>query len=519
MIRASVWCLCVFLCVCVSSFAATINVGSGGSIQNAINSANSGDIIIVAAGTYGGDLTLNKNNITVRANGVVKVAGFVRLPNSGCLIEGIQCGLSQIPNAKAWLQLSGDHNTARNCILDTVSNSNPVDDGIAFELQGNNNTVFGCIVRNFVDIDAFRIFGDSNTIDSCLTYNLTNPNYARGVHADNIQTWGGCSNALVQNCWFVPVNADSPHQFGIIDTNPGGSSSNCHDFTFRNNIIIGGEHFFLMIRNAHLYNNIWYQSAKSIGDLFFLNQGSYPGYEIKNNVFYTCGTSASNGFIQGGIQSGTQVSNNYFGWNNNTVSHDVGNSAINGGNPNWVNPGSSSVGTDFHTNTGSILQGAGVALSPAFVDRDGNVRSGKWDIGPYQAGGAPPTPPPVSTTFKIGDIVVTKDVVNVRDTAAGTLKGTQVSGSLATVQSASVPMTFGGSIVNWWNLKFQTDPSGWVGEDNLALAPKPTPTPTPSATPIPTPPPLPTPTATPSYSQWQQQLNDWINQNPPRPNP
>src|SRR6202043_2361486 len=50
---------------------------------------------------------------------------------------------------------------------------------------------------------------------------------------------------------------------------------------------------------------------------------------------------------------------------------------------------------DFHITSGSPARGAGVALSPSFSDKDGNGRSGAWDIGAYVFGGSPsPTPSP-----------------------------------------------------------------------------------------------------------------------------
>lgn len=52
----------------VESNAATINVGSVSALQTAINNSNSGDVIILANGTYlNNTLNIGKNNITVKA--------------------------------------------------------------------------------------------------------------------------------------------------------------------------------------------------------------------------------------------------------------------------------------------------------------------------------------------------------------------------------------------------------------------------------------------------------------------
>jgi parallel beta-helix repeat protein len=57
-----------FQAIASSASAATITVGSGKSIQTAINSAHSGDTIIVSPGTYPGNILIKKPNLTLASS-------------------------------------------------------------------------------------------------------------------------------------------------------------------------------------------------------------------------------------------------------------------------------------------------------------------------------------------------------------------------------------------------------------------------------------------------------------------
>ncbi|HET9374286.1 MAG TPA: hypothetical protein VFO40_04900 [Chthoniobacterales bacterium] len=189
--------------------------------------------------------------------------------------------------------------------------------------------------------------------------------------------------------------------------------------------------------------------------------------------------------------------------------------------------------------------GGGVNLgAPYNRDMDGRDRgSGAWDVGAFASGQAPlptptpsptppgptptPTPPGPTPTptpapaakFKVGDRVEATADVNVRETPSGALVGSHPAGEQGMVIAGPTDAVFSGSIVHWYDVGFDTAPSGWVGDDNLALAtagPSPTPTPIPT----PTPPPVPTPTPTPgtaTYNQWLNSQAEWIRNHPPTP--
>jgi hypothetical protein len=162
---------------------------------------------------------------------------------------------------------------------------------------------------------------------------------------------------------------------------------------------------------------------------------------------------------------------------------------------------------DYHLKS---AVGGGTNLgAPYDKDMDGRSRgSGAWDVGAFASGTAPaptptpapsPTPNPTATPpgptpsptpaskFAVGDRIVATGDVNVRGTPAGTLTGSHPAGEQGTVIAGPTDAMFNGAMVHWYDIGFDSDPDGWVGDDSLELAPAPSPTPTPAPTPNPSP--------------------------------
>ncbi|HEY8685985.1 MAG TPA: hypothetical protein VIO57_10305 [Chloroflexota bacterium] len=85
------------------------------------------------------------------------------------------------------------------------------------------------------------------------------------------------------------------------------------------------------------------------------------------------------------------------------------------------------------------------------------------------------------TTFIIGQQVATVKAANVRQTAAGTLLGSQPAGAVGTVAGGPTSGNFGGTAYVWWDVKFVTGTGGWVAADNLAASGSTVPPPPPSS--------------------------------------
>lgn len=361
------------------------------TLGKAIASAPLGATVSIAAGTYAESPNFNRgasaaSPITFRGEGTVIVTGPVNLSGQYNTVSGLKTGMTTLQSSGSnppCFLLSGSNDTLANCVAEGLTLS-PItsDEGVCITLRGDHNTALKCTVSNTDNVDAFRIFGDSNVIDGATVFNHANSQYSAGPHADYVQTWGGLTNSIIQNCLFY--GSQGTKQFGVLATEPGGNTSNVTNNVWRNTIVVGGEHLFLTLANMKVYNSVWYKSAKSIGDLLFFDQGRYSGYVLRNSAWYGCGTNKGNGFIQGNSLNNVACDHNFFAWvDNSGVTHVTGSNAVNGGDPMFVNPD----GRDFHTKPGSPLRGAGVAISPGFPDRDGNPRpsSGSWDIGAYQA--------------------------------------------------------------------------------------------------------------------------------------
>ena len=71
--------------------------------------------------------------------------------------------------------------------------------------------------------------------------------------------------------------------------------------------------------------------------------------------------------------------------------------------------------------------------------------------------------------ISIGDRVRANGTVNVRQTAAGTLLGTQSSGSQGTVIGGPTVASLGGTSYTWFNTNFDSGTDGWVADIGLTL--------------------------------------------------
>ncbi|MBI4658786.1 MAG: hypothetical protein HY735_08080 [Verrucomicrobia bacterium] len=78
--------------------------------------------------------------------------------------------------------------------------------------------------------------------------------------------------------------------------------------------------------------------------------------------------------------------------------------------------------------------------------------------------------------ISVGDRVQASGTVNVRQTAAGTLLGTQTSGSKGTVVGGPTVASLSGTSYTWFNINFDAGTDGWVADIGLLLLANQTPT-------------------------------------------
>jgi Immunoglobulin I-set domain./Fibronectin type III domain. len=75
-----------------------------------------------------------------------------------------------------------------------------------------------------------------------------------------------------------------------------------------------------------------------------------------------------------------------------------------------------------------------------------------------------------AAAFNIGDRVQANGTVNVRQTAAGTLLGSQSSGSQGAVIGGPTVASLGGTSYTWYNINFDAGTDGWVADIGLISA-------------------------------------------------
>jgi hypothetical protein len=209
-------------------------------------------------------------------------------------------------------------------------------------------------------------------------------------HPDIWQTWGSptLSNLLIENNYLHDLQS----QIGIVEGGPGAHGNG--PWIFRNNVFANIDMcMFIGVWKTYWYNNTFYRT--SLGCPHPIN-GGYAGadsMDVRNNAFVGSGDSVYDGWYT--FQSGTGDYNFASDSTNGAKGGFSEAHGINGGNPMFVNaqPDCLKNVCDFHIAANSALIGKGTPIAsvsadgtaiPAFsTDKDGNPRTGAWDIGAY----------------------------------------------------------------------------------------------------------------------------------------
>jgi hypothetical protein len=327
----------------------------------------------------------------------------------------------------------------------------------------------------------------------CMVHGTPNPSLCHGIYLTS-------NNNLIEHTEFYNNNQG----YGITNYNadPPFPSNNI----YRNNYIHNNGNnvsttFGVVLTSGvdnQFYNNLVINNANGISTN--LQQFIYNNTVYGNGIGFDCGA-----YCYSAINSDSQASSK-----NNIIFNNSINS-ISGGayssnnlttNPNFVN----AAGNDFHLQSSSLAinYGANLYSQGVTTDFDGVARptSGAFEAGAYEYGGtntcnpvdcaAPPAgctyQNPAydanqcliscgtlsctsSTKFTIGDRIYAADTasVNVRQTAGGTLLGTQPPGAQGTVTQGPTAASIGGTgtVFNWWFINFDSGVDGWVGEGPL----------------------------------------------------
>ncbi|HMR39553.1 MAG TPA: hypothetical protein PKA90_03905, partial [Ignavibacteria bacterium] len=279
-----------------NSDAIIINVpGSYSTIQAAINAANNGDIILVAAGVYRENLTINKY-IQLRGS------NYTVNPNTG--IRGpetvIQPGTSDPdPNSL----------TAVNILYITPGGSGSVIDGFTFD--GDNTTITSGVVMNGADVDAVEAISAYDGLSNTTISNniIKNLNYA-GIDLYNY-TNGGAStyDNIVTNNKFDNIIPAS-YGIGVLIYN------NCYTsvtYNVMTRVRIGvqtGNYYNADLGSNHTisHNDIECSRLGIFHNLAYSNATTYT--LDSNNITTVAGSLNNNGILVSSFQGAAAVNMN-----------------------------------------------------------------------------------------------------------------------------------------------------------------------------------------------------------------
>lgn len=304
--------------------AAVYVLNSGESIQEAVDSANSGDTIIVNSGTYHEAITLNKSGLVLRGNDsgsgypAINAGGSngIAIEADGCVVENFH-----ITKSSCGISVTSDNNIIRG------NNASLNDNGIGLVNSENNmlvgNTInsngkFGMIMQfshnnTFVNNiarenggDAFVVHdSDNNTlVGNNLISNgddgidLASSDY--NVLEDNIAQSNSWFGVNLENCCynkFVKNSIVSNHDYGMYMYY---STNN----TLENNNVSSNGYYGFRLQSAE-YNELIHNTASSNKDTGILiresnynifeenivNSNAENGFEIAGNSGYNLFTN------------------------------------------------------------------------------------------------------------------------------------------------------------------------------------------------------------------------------------
>lgn len=344
------------MCLAVTAQAATYYVATNGldtnpgtqgqpflTVQKGVDTAQAGDTVLVAAGTYAENVTAARSGsagspITIDGQGVATVHSFLTTKQYNNFINFTLAGKAS--SWWFWMGKGAHHCIVSNNIFDAAYNtnsgillqwdwpsvptevpfggdcasgclviSNTFKRGIGNTLvtvYGDTNTVFGNRLLDSDACDWFRVWGRSNSIVANLCSNL----FVSGLennHPDFFQSFGrvysgggyvisaGAYNILVESNLVVDCYGDA--QICMLEAQDNPDFSN---FTFRNNVFVRvGSKGTAVCRDVYWYNNTFVECATNVVAspyplIFtknFTNEeiSAAHGARVFNNIFLNCG--------------------------------------------------------------------------------------------------------------------------------------------------------------------------------------------------------------------------------------
>lgn len=393
--------------------------------RHAAQQAAAGDTIILRAGTYAGNVELNKDNLTLRS--YTGEWAVIHMPNSGT--TNVTLWIYNTGVRVERLEISGGSPYSIH-VVSPCNGCEIVDckihgaDWIGIKVsQPDNVKLRRCEIYNTGSVTAGGmgidcVNGDDILIQDC---------HFHDCNGTGIYLKGGLRNAVVERNLVRNVAGDGillGESTGVafMDVTGNPELYEAIDGVVRNNIVANAAASGLVTYGSlrcKFYNNTVYNCATGTGGaglrLIKGAHATYPDTPIKqaefmNNIVIV--GQASRPFVQvtTGSHDGSVVFNHNRYFNLGTASGvfwdelNAATAAYNLSLSQWQtrtgfdmasttgDPGVSN--TTWHLNGGSPCIDAGASFTTFADDYDGNTRSGAWDIGADESGGtALPTPP------------------------------------------------------------------------------------------------------------------------------
>ena len=197
-----VLCILMILLGIGAASADTLNVGQGQTyptIQSAIDSAKTGDVISVGEGTFSENLVIKKNGISITGKNGEKTIIDGRKIGSGIKIDGSNnvriSGLTVQNSGGSGQDDAGIslYRANNNVVINTILINNAV--GISIYSGSNNNTVSGNEISSNGNYGIFIFSSNDNNIYN----NNIQGNKKFGLYADSARTNHIYSNNFIDN--------------------------------------------------------------------------------------------------------------------------------------------------------------------------------------------------------------------------------------------------------------------------------------------------------------------------------
>ena len=463
----------------------TASAGSNGAVQSAIDSAANGDTVVIPAGSYtwNGGISCNKA-ITISGTGVTVTHGAgggdllsLTLNSAGHLtVAGINFKPGSATGRYMNVRGNGQFFVMHDCSFNIPNFQ--LNQGLTYDAVGG--LIYEC---TFESTDSSSSNGPGSG-SGCLQIKSTKNYYDKST-LGSLDT-GGDENFYIEDCTFKniynqAVDVDDAGRVVVRYCDVINTQFLTHGITSK----FGG-------RQVELYNNNFkYEKVNNT----FVN--------VNRNLWVRAGTAR----IHHNDCQKLDSQGYWGGWKPSFVFIDeplTRSGAGNGGRcetqsqyPGTRWPGTGSDGTSYPT--GQIVSPS--VVDPVYIWANTGPAATSWGTNDQSGSTKTCDNGPTSAVFKLNrDIFLSAPSGYAPYTYPHPLRGG--TGPTPTPAPTATP-----------------NPTATPPGPTPTPAPTATPTPKPSPTPTPTPAPTPTPPANSSYSEWLDQLAEWIKAHPPVVNP